>query len=130
MAFSKNFFLVLFLHPYLASSWFSSDGWYLFSSVCMCVCQSVIRITPLQNKKKPPIMKPKHRQISTLSLQKTRKVGGRWGRKPGSLGTTQQHQNLHFSKTEKKNKNKKGLHQHQHHLDGSCSLGGAFWICR
>ncbi len=38
VAFSKIFFLLLFLHPYLASSWFSSDGWYLFSSVCKCVC--------------------------------------------------------------------------------------------
>jgi len=72
----------------------------------MCVCESVIRITPLQNKKKPLITKPKLRQISILFLQKNQK-GGRGGGQPGSFGTTQQHQNLHFSKTEKKNKNQK-----------------------
>lgn len=41
----------------------------------MCVCESVIRITPLQNKKKPLITKPKLRQISILFLQKNQKGG-------------------------------------------------------
>lgn len=86
VAFSKIFFPVLFLHPYLASSWFSSDGWYLISSVCMCVCVWVSHPNNTAAKQEETtIMKPKLRQISILSLQKTRKRGGGGARFIGVL---------------------------------------------